>query len=162
MPYTNRKLDVKLETFRSEMTPDDEEEWTMSIKNKEGKPENGELLTTMYDASLDVLAPNRWGLNLDTYLRPRFGISSSNFNLANSHMWDRKWRLELKSAAKRNFERLNWFGHYFGGGRMRYDAIQTLSGAAVRSEAAEFTLTESHSIWQNLRWPMLLLRRVKC
>ena len=135
MPYTNRKLDLKLETFRKEMTPDDAEEWTISIKNKDGKAENAELLTTMYDASLDVLAPNNWGLNLDSYLRPRHQISSTNFNLANGHMWDRNWRIQWQSPTHRNFEILDWFGFYFGGYRGRYRTVENLAGMpSVRAE----------------------------
>lgn len=136
VPYSNRKLDVNLETFRKEMSPDDKEEWTISIKNKDGQTENAELLTTMYDASLDVLAPNNWGLNLDSYLRPRHSVSSSNFNLASSHTWDRNWRLEWRSPVQRRYENLNWFGYHFGAYRGRYDMVETMAAMpGVRSEA---------------------------
>src|SRR5690606_15429191 len=36
VPYTNKQLDVSLETFRKEMAPDDREEWTLRITDKKG------------------------------------------------------------------------------------------------------------------------------
>jgi uncharacterized protein YfaS (alpha-2-macroglobulin family) len=114
VPYTNRILDVMLETFRKEMNPDDKEEWTISIKNKSSTSANAELLTTMYDASLDVLATNNWSLNLDNYLQPQHAPLSSNFGMANRNVWDRDWRIPWQSTVSRSFENLNWFGHHFG------------------------------------------------
>ncbi|MFT5918874.1 MAG: hypothetical protein ACI9FU_000676, partial [Granulosicoccus sp.] len=119
VPYTNRKLDVMLETFRKEMSPDDKEEWTISIKDKSSNAAKAELLTTMYDASLDVLATNNWSLNLDNYLQPQHAPASSNFGMANRNVWDRDWRIPWQSAVTRSFESLNWFGHRFGGSYSR-------------------------------------------
>ena len=144
VPYTNRQLEVKLETFRKEMSPDDEEEWTITIKDKEGKPSSAELLTTMYDASLDVLAPNNWSLNLDNYLQPRHAISSSNFGLATRNIWDKGWRIPWESSRQRMFEQLNWFGHHFGGGfgyrnrglNTRMEAVTIASYDAIDADFA--------------------------
>ncbi|MDP6908178.1 MAG: MG2 domain-containing protein, partial [Flavobacteriales bacterium] len=82
VPYTNKQLEVKLETFRKAMTPDDAEEWTLKITDKEGKPVKAELLSTMYDASLDILAANNWGLQPYRFLNARFQWQTNSFGRA--------------------------------------------------------------------------------
>lgn len=114
VPFTNKQLDVKLETFRKEMSPDDAEEWTLKITDKSGKPAKAELLATMYDASLDVLAANNWNLNPYRFLNPRFGWESSSFAHAQSQVWNRGWITYPSSPVQRSFETINWFGYYFG------------------------------------------------
>ncbi|HAP70798.1 MAG TPA: hypothetical protein DCR04_13945, partial [Flavobacteriales bacterium] len=126
VPYTNKQLDVKLETFREEMSPDDKEEWTLKIIDKSGKAAKAELLTTMYDASLDVLAANNWNLTPYRFMNPRFNWETSSFNRAQSQVWNRGWMKYPSSAVQRNFEELNWFGYYFGRG-MRYKTLETAS-----------------------------------
>ena len=122
VPYTNKQLDVKLETFRKEMSPDDKEEWTVKITDKGGKAAKAELLTTMYDASLDVLAANNWNLNPYRFINPSFGWETSSFNRAQSQVWNRGWTKYPSSSVQRSFEELNWFGYYFGRG------MYTISG----------------------------------
>jgi hypothetical protein len=122
-----------LETFRKEMNPDDKEEWTISIKNKSSTPAKAEVLTTMYDASLDVLAKNNWSLNLDNYLQPQHAPLSSNFGMANRNVWDRDWRIPWQSAVSRSFENLNWFGHDFG--RVYSQGIRSIRSSLMEASA---------------------------
>ncbi|MBI1288987.1 MAG: hypothetical protein GC178_15575 [Flavobacteriales bacterium] len=115
VPYTNKQLDVKLETFRKEMAPDDAEEWTVSIKDMNGKPAKAEFLTTMYDASLDVLAANNWGLSPYHFLNVRYNWNSNSFGQAQTQIWNRNWMKYPSSTIDRDFEQIDWFGYYFGG-----------------------------------------------
>ncbi|MGB1103540.1 MAG: alpha-2-macroglobulin family protein [Crocinitomicaceae bacterium] len=65
VPYTNKQLDLSFSTFRDKLKPGQKEEWTMTIKNKNGGEEEAELLATLYDASLDELTyPNSFYMNL--------------------------------------------------------------------------------------------------
>jgi uncharacterized protein YfaS (alpha-2-macroglobulin family) len=125
VPYTNKQLDVKLETFRKEMSPDDAEQWTVSIKDKNGKPVKAEFLTTMYDASLDVLAANNWGLYPYHSLHARYHWDSYSFGRAQTQIWNRDWLKYPSSAIDRDFENINWFGHYFGA--RYFDRLETVS-----------------------------------
>ena len=130
VPYTNKQLDVTLETFRKEMSPDDAEEWTLKISDKAGKSVGTELLTTMYDASLNVLAANNWGLQPYHFLNPRFNWTSSSFAAAQIQVWDKDWRQYPSSPLTREFEDINWFGYYFGGynrGYGTYGIVETLA-----------------------------------
>lgn len=53
VPRENKKLDVDFITFRDKTTPGAEESWQLKITDKSGKAADAELLTTIYDASLD-------------------------------------------------------------------------------------------------------------
>ncbi|MBP9151624.1 MAG: hypothetical protein KBF73_05015 [Flavobacteriales bacterium] len=149
VPYTNKQLDVKLETFRKEMAPDDKEEWTVKITDKSGKPAKAELLTTMYDASLDVLAANNWGLYPYNFLNARYNWESSSFGRAQSQLWNRDWIKYPSSAIDRNYEELNWFGYYFGGGRRYYNRLETVAlsrNSGIAEEDAVFAKSAEMSI----------------
>ena len=131
VPYTNKQLDVTLETFRKEMAPDDAEEWTVSIKDKNGKADKAEFLTTMYDASLDVLAANNWGLSPYHYLNARYNWNSNSFGQAQTQVWNRNWIKYPSSAIDRDFEQIDWFGYYFGT-NFYFDRLETVAVSARR------------------------------
>lgn len=150
VPYTNKQLDVKLETFRKEMTPDDKEEWTVKVTDKRGNPAKAELLTTMYDASLDVLAANNWTLNPYRFLSARWAWESSSFARARTQIWNRGWVTYPGSPTQREFEELNWFDYTFG----RYTSygrteIMSVTGRApagnVRSKRMEAAYDDAES-----------------
>jgi hypothetical protein len=141
VPFTNKELDVQLETFRKEMTPDDTEQWMLRITDRKGNPVKAELLATMYDASLDVLAANNWSLNPYRSLNPRLHWGSATFGNAQGYVWDREWRVWPKGTFQRDFERLNWFGHYLGGGR--YDGIMiSATRSRSRNESAQMMVAD--------------------
>jgi uncharacterized protein YfaS (alpha-2-macroglobulin family) len=60
VPYSNKELEIRTETFRNKLLPGQKEEWRLVIKNKKGEKENAELLASMYDASLDAFVPHYW------------------------------------------------------------------------------------------------------
>lgn len=64
VPYTNKKLDIKFETFRNKLYPGQNEEWKIRITDAAKKGVKAEYLTAMYDASLDVFAPNSWSFSV--------------------------------------------------------------------------------------------------
>ncbi len=63
----NIKIDIK--TVREKIAPGVPEQWQVSITDSNNKPLDAEVLTTMYDASLDVFAPNVWPV------LPKLGIN---------------------------------------------------------------------------------------
>ena len=58
----DRNLQLKWETFRNKLRPGEKEEWRLKILMPDGKPADAELLTTLYDASLDVYSRLYWNL----------------------------------------------------------------------------------------------------
>ncbi|MDD2792283.1 MAG: alpha-2-macroglobulin family protein [Sediminibacterium sp.] len=62
VPWNNKKLQVNYTSFRKESEPGSKETWTIEVLNHAGKPTEAELLSAMYDASLDVIAPQKWNV----------------------------------------------------------------------------------------------------
>ena len=59
-PMPDKKLTLEWGTFRDRLTPGQKEEWTLSIKDAEGKPVDANLMATLYDQSLDQIAKHQW------------------------------------------------------------------------------------------------------
>lgn len=62
VPDTTRQLRVTMETFREKLTPANTETVKLHVGTASALP--AEMVTAMYDASLDVWAPNAWEMNL--------------------------------------------------------------------------------------------------
>jgi uncharacterized protein YfaS (alpha-2-macroglobulin family) len=60
VPYTNKELTIGYETFRDKTLPGSEEKWKVKISGYKGDKVAAELLTAMYDASLDQFKPQAW------------------------------------------------------------------------------------------------------
>lgn len=58
VPYTNKQLQVKLNTFRDKLEPGGTEQWRISLKGPASEKAAIELAAVMYDKSLDELYPN--------------------------------------------------------------------------------------------------------
>lgn len=67
VPWDNKQLTVKLETFRDKIEPGSGEEWTLKVTDNKGQPVSAEVLAGMYDASLDAFAANGWYFSLVPY-----------------------------------------------------------------------------------------------
>ena len=59
-----KKLNITWKTFRNRLTPGQKEEWTLNITTPDGKPAKAQLMSVLYDKSLDNLASHRWNLSL--------------------------------------------------------------------------------------------------
>ncbi|MGL6268314.1 MAG: alpha-2-macroglobulin family protein, partial [Chitinophagaceae bacterium] len=60
VPWKNKELDISFTTFRDKTLPGSREEWTVNIKGKKGDKVAAEILTSMYDASLDQFRHHQW------------------------------------------------------------------------------------------------------
>lgn len=66
-PLPEKKLNVSWKSFRNRLTPGQKEEWTLSITTPDGKPAKAQLLSVLYDKSLDQLMKHTWNLSLGFY-----------------------------------------------------------------------------------------------
>ncbi len=62
-PMPDKKLTLEWATFRDRLTPGQQEEWTLTIKDAEGKPVDANLMATLYDQSLDQIAKHQWSFS---------------------------------------------------------------------------------------------------
>lgn len=60
VPWSNKQLAVKWESFRSKLLPGQNETWTAVITGPDAKRASAEMVATLYDASLDQFAPHNW------------------------------------------------------------------------------------------------------
>ena len=61
-PLPDKKLKLEWTTFRDRLKPGQQEEWTLSIKDANGKPVDAQMMATLYDKSLDQIASHQWSL----------------------------------------------------------------------------------------------------
>ena len=66
-PMPEKKLNIAWKTFRNRLTPGQKEEWTLRITTPDGKPAKAQLMSVLYDKSLDQIVPHFWNLSLDFY-----------------------------------------------------------------------------------------------
>lgn len=122
VPFTNKILDIELETKREKLIPGAEETWSLKIKGKNKDKIAAELLAGMYDASLDQFKSHHWVFNVD-----RIKYSPSFWNADNGFLSYHSTQITYPASSNFNFSAietptLNWFGlqHHFhyGNGRM--------------------------------------------
>ncbi len=69
VPWSNKELQVNYTSFRNKTEPGNKETYTVNVKGNKGEKVAAELLTTMYDASLEqfvkhnLTEPDIWKLN---------------------------------------------------------------------------------------------------
>ena len=59
-PEPDKRLLLKWQTFRSQLTPGQEETWMLSVTTPDGRPARANVMARLYDASLDALLRNKF------------------------------------------------------------------------------------------------------
>ena len=80
-PLPDKKLKLQWTTFRDRLTPGQQEEWTLTILDPQGKPADAQLMATLYDQSLDQLQAHQWSL-IPYYHLP---MPNSHWTFPNRH-----------------------------------------------------------------------------
>jgi len=118
--YPPSELTIETTTFRDKLKPGQDETWSFRIKGTKGEKVAAEILSSMYDASLDEFRSHSWqfsplyqpqyysAINIDG--ERSFGLERFN----DYHEVDRTY-YETQS-----YDKLNMFGLYFGSARRMY------------------------------------------
>ncbi|MBQ5403599.1 MAG: hypothetical protein IIU11_04420 [Bacteroidales bacterium] len=155
VPYTNKKIDIKYESFRDKLEPGENETIKLKILDKNLKPVDAELLATLYDESLDAIRANNWYLSCYDYNRicPAYTVDKLGDDYSRN----------IRSVTDKNFYHsyssleINWFGHeiysfgrpnnlYYSMGRgvrekgVVYESCMVLEDNALDEETAEVSL----------------------
>jgi uncharacterized protein YfaS (alpha-2-macroglobulin family) len=117
-PYPKTDLEIETTTFRDKLQPGQDETWSFKIKGPKGEKVSAELLASMYDSSLDEFRGHQWSfnpINRPTYYGRinknfRHSFGNTNFRLFNNFNTS-------TSYPHQGYDRLNWFGFYFGNNR---------------------------------------------
>ncbi len=85
VPWSNRDLQLEWATHRDKLLPGEQEEWTLTVKGDKKDNVAAELLTGMYDASLDAFKPHQWRWDrfspdnlLGNYWNTQYGFGSKD------------------------------------------------------------------------------------
>lgn len=83
-PKVDRQLTMKWTTFRDKLTPGQKETWTLNITRPDGSAAKAQLLSAMYDKSLDEIRQHNWTLTIPEVLRT---ASTSWMGYSDSDTW---------------------------------------------------------------------------
>ena len=131
VPFTNKELQISFESFRDKLLPGQQEQWKLKIAGKKGDKVMGEMLASMYDASLDEFAINAWyaGIFQNSYNRLSWAVRFG-FEIENFRVYSRNWFYnDYRSFHAPDYDYLNWFGYSF------YNYPGGIKGGLLRSGA---------------------------
>jgi hypothetical protein len=118
VPYTNKMLDIKYETFRNKLQPGEKEQWKLRISGKDGEKAAAEMVATLYDASLNVFVPHTFDFNIYPYYYPSLLWTSINcFQDENLQRISFDYRDGYSLYLYKNYYYLNWFGYEYSNSR---------------------------------------------
>ncbi|HPY88119.1 MAG TPA: alpha-2-macroglobulin family protein [Spirochaetota bacterium] len=119
VPWSNKELDIKFETFRDKLRPGEKEEWRLRISGKNRDKIASEMVATLYDASLNAFKPHDWYFNIFQNYYPQFSWGyKDSFGTANFNDLQFNWN-KYVYARSREYSTLDWFNYYFGSGGYR-------------------------------------------
>ena len=114
VPWTIKELAIEYSSFRDKLLPGQAEEWKIKISGTKKERVAAEVLTAMYDASLDAFAVNNWNLNLYRSKWQSLGWSNNCFMFTygpytiNGPQWNK-----IDNSKNHSYAALNWFGMSF-------------------------------------------------
>jgi uncharacterized protein YfaS (alpha-2-macroglobulin family) len=94
-PLPDKKLKLQWTTFRDRLKPGQQEEWTLTVLDPQGKPVDAQLMATLYDQSLDQLQAHQWSLT------PYY-----NLQMPNTH-WTFQVRYQMSDGASYDWKRVS-------------------------------------------------------
>ncbi|WP_420574728.1 alpha-2-macroglobulin family protein [Kordia sp.] len=146
--YPPTDLTIETTTFRDKLKPAQEETWSFRIKGPKGEKVTAELLSSMYDASLDEFRDHNW--SFVPFSKPKYysyvNVSSQgSFEL--TYFTD-YWKNDRNYYDTQSFDRLNWFNFYFNNSRqIRYKRGVALEAAATQRSMATNEVAEAEAAY---------------
>lgn len=135
VPWTNKQLKLEWMSFRSPLEPGSEERWKLKITGEKGEAVAAELVTAMYDASLEAFSqPNAFGLSLYQSKNAPLRSIMDGWGQLSGNVFSEDWNTRTKVPRPHGYDQLNTFGFEYGVAGF-YRAAQ-YSGRALRSRSA--------------------------
>ncbi len=157
VPFSNKQLDIRLETKRDNLLPGAEETWTLLVKDYKGKGKTTEVLAAMYDASLDVFRPHSWSFDLITRQRSAYPWGADNGFLAYTTSLLTSYPYKDYSLDPIQLPLINWYGlqpNFYRGavngmpmiqkaGHAMHDAVVEMSDVIANEHDEEVVVQET-------------------
>ncbi|PTY07383.1 hypothetical protein DB347_08775 [Opitutaceae bacterium EW11] len=149
VPWSNKELTIKWESFRSKLAPGQKETWIAEITGRDARKSGAEMVAALYDASLDQFQPHAWNeLNVFRTEQPR--LTTALQNESRLFQTENQWEY-------RQFKSVSWMYRSFPdaildygesdqitlspfsvrGGSGGYMAKNTLAGSRMRAQVAD-------------------------
>ncbi len=117
VPFPKADLDIETLTFRDKLQPGTDETWRFKIKGHKKDKAVAEILTSMYDASLDQFTKHQWvfkPINFQNYYVRTHSSARNSFGVNQFRSFQK--RVDYLNVSSHQFPNLNWFGLHFGYG----------------------------------------------
>ncbi|MFN4080668.1 MAG: alpha-2-macroglobulin family protein, partial [Saprospiraceae bacterium] len=82
VPWSNKELDIRFETFRDRLLPGQQEVWRLKVSGPDKDRVSAEMAAAMYDASLDQFKPFDWQRIAFPYRSAYFNLQGTPFQTA--------------------------------------------------------------------------------
>ncbi len=130
-----KQLRLTWATFRDRLAPGQQETWTLHVAGADGKPADAQLLATMYDGSLDQLAPFTQSFAVG-FSRPvpRVGCHASDDNP--SFFLSPNFKVSYTRDVSRTFSSLRPYADYAQASLPRFGKALLLTEACALNDAA--------------------------
>lgn len=111
VPYDNKDLVIKTESFRSKIYPGSQETWKFKITGKKGEKISAELLASMYDKSLDAFIKHNWNFSPSPFLTNIKTFSPEMFSFLHGNCYNLNYQIPYYTEI--TYSKLNLFGLYY-------------------------------------------------
>jgi hypothetical protein len=103
VPFSNKHLKIEYGSYRKINEPGKKEEWNIIVSGPDGSTKAAELLTSMYDASLDDLKPHQWySPNLWNTINWASSFTSTQFGIGISNEFEKEKKYSNVKGYKKN------------------------------------------------------------
>ena len=123
VPWSNKALDIRFETFRSKLLPGEKEEWRLKISGPGKDKSAAEMVASLYDASLDAFRPHAWNFSIYPNYGPgcTWDITDGFLKIENANVEDHLNPYPGSPASKYysefSWDRYSFNCSYYGGGQ---------------------------------------------
>ncbi|MBN9522433.1 hypothetical protein J0H58_28590 [bacterium] len=134
VPWSNKQLKVKWETFRNKLEPGKRETFTLVVTGPDAKRAAAEFAATLYDKSLDAYRPHHWHPSVGHFRHDytRLGSLFENVRRDLHHLagaWPHGFHTVpltyrgLPADLTTNYQRYEYFGYGGGAGWQSFDRM---------------------------------------
>ncbi len=110
VPYSQKEIAIKFETFRDKLVPGEAEHWLIKLAGSEGEKLAAEMVATMYDASLDQFNTNTFDYNMNRFWWPMLRWNSyMGFQPFRANIITENWN-NYVPVKEMQLDNLQWFG----------------------------------------------------
>jgi uncharacterized protein YfaS (alpha-2-macroglobulin family) len=163
VPYTNKDLAISYTTYRDKTLPGSAEKWKVRISGYKGDQVAAEMLTAMYDASLDQFQPHIWQRPFIWNYYSMQANWSGDVNFKQVQSLERNDRDENPASFDKSYDQLMGGNLTFGGGQqyrirgmksMRNDGAVEMNLSKEAPAPAVAAISEEHFAFKSNKMAM--------